>query len=75
MNHVHPPLQEPRVVEILQRIRAEFLESPGLSLTLPQARRFWALDDVTGRVVFATLVDVGFLRQTRIGSYVRREVR
>jgi hypothetical protein len=46
------------------RIRAEFIEMPGLELTLPQAVRLWGLglDDCRG--VIDALVDTGFLKWT-----------
>lgn len=58
------------VTDWLERIRAEYLEMPGLHLTLPQARRLWGLDDLTSAALFAALVDVKFLKQTRTGAYV-----
>jgi hypothetical protein len=54
---------------LLHRIRGEFLEMPGLHLTLPQAARLWQLDlDTCDRVLHALLAD-GFLRQTARGSF------
>ena len=53
------------------RIRAEYLESPGLRLTAPQARRFLGLDDRTCADVMGALVDTGFLRVTGGGAFVR----
>jgi DNA-binding IclR family transcriptional regulator len=52
------------------RIRAEFLEMPGLKLTLPQACRLWNVDDASCRHALATLAAEGFLTQTRSGAYV-----
>jgi hypothetical protein len=63
--------REPRVRDWLYLIRSEYLEMPGLCLTLPQARRFWGLDEVTASALFGALVDVGFLRCTHTGTYVR----
>jgi hypothetical protein len=53
------------------RIRAEYLEMPGLRLTLPQARQPWGLDPAACTALLATLVDDRFLRRTRDGAYVR----
>jgi hypothetical protein len=49
---------------IVDRVRSEFLEMPGLELTMPQAVRLWnlGLDDCRG--VVDSLVDAGFLRWT-----------
>lgn len=55
----------------LRLIRAEYLESPGLHLTMPQARRLWGLDQPTTVALLSELVDARFLRQTRTGTYVR----
>ena len=47
--------------EVLQRVRAEFLEMPGLRLTRAQARRLWALDEAVCDAILATLVETRFL--------------
>ncbi len=57
--------------ELLSRARGEFMEMPGLSLTLDQAQRLWALDRQTCSGVLSNLVRDGFLRQRRDGSYIR----
>ncbi len=46
---------------LLKRIRAEFIEMPGLRLSLEQAQRLWSLDSETCRGVLALLVDARFL--------------
>ena len=61
---------EPR---LLQRIKSEFLEMPGLRLTRPQARRLWGLDDRSCAALLASLVDSQFLFQTRDGAFMRIE--
>jgi hypothetical protein len=58
---------------ILQRIRGEFLEMPGLRLTEAQARRLWALDAATCSAMLAELVESGFLYRTRDGAFMRLE--
>lgn len=60
-----------RVEQVLQRIRGEFLEMPGLRLTAAQAERLWGLDRETCSSLLAALVDASFLRQTRDGAYIR----
>ena len=57
--------------EVLRRVRAEFLEMPGLRLTRPQARRLWALDDAVCEAVLAALVDARFLVESRNASFMR----
>lgn len=61
-----------RTVDLLSRARGEYLEMPGLSLTLEQAQRLWALDFGTCAGVLANLVGSGFLTRRRDGSYIRR---
>lgn len=63
-----------RIDAWLWLIRSEYSESPGLRLTLAQARRFWGLDDVMSAALFDALVDAGFLKQTKVGAYVRADV-
>ena len=45
------------VEQIAERVRAEFLEMPGLQLTMPQAQRLWGLDPDTCAHVVALLVE------------------
>lgn len=65
---------DPRIATWLGMIRAEYREFPGLRLTLPQARRFWGLDETSSTALFAALVDAGFLRRTTTGAYVRADI-
>ena len=65
---------EPRAARWLGRIRAEYLEMPGLRLTLAQARRLWGLDETTSDALLGALVDAQFLRKTRNGTYVRADL-
>jgi hypothetical protein len=55
----------------IRRIQCEYEEMPGLKLTEAQARRLWALDDDTCRLVLATLLERRFLKRTATGMYVR----
>ena len=59
-----PTLQLP-TTEVLGRIRAEYLEMPGLKLTTPQARRLWGLDGATCDAALAALVKAKFLSRRR----------
>jgi DNA-binding IclR family transcriptional regulator len=61
------PVDERR---LLDRIRAEFLEMPGLDLTLAQAQRLWNLDRLTCEYLCGRLLESGFLDKTVRGSYV-----
>lgn len=56
---------------ILDRIRGEYREMPGLRLTSQQAQRLWGLDSQTCVSVLGALVDSGFLWQAGDGTYRR----
>lgn len=62
---------EPRVVEWLERVRGEYLEMPGLSLTEAQAQRLWGFDPTLCRALLDALAQTGFLHRTGSGAYVR----
>jgi hypothetical protein len=47
--------------KLVQRLREEFEETPGLRLTVDEASRFWALDEVTCELVLTELAIQGFL--------------
>ena len=57
---------------LLQRIRTEFVEMPGLMLTLPQAARLWCLTAPQAKAALTALVDGGFLLRDPQGVYRRR---
>jgi hypothetical protein len=63
--------KRPRLQEWQERIRAEYAESPGLKLTLEDAKRFWALERTECQAVLDALVAARFLKRTRDGSYIR----
>ena len=56
---------------LLDRIRSEYMEMPGLQLTREQAQRLWGLDEQTCADVLDFLVDAKFLHQTGDGKYTR----
>lgn len=62
----------PDLRELTRRIRAEYVEMPGLRLTERQARRIWNLDEVRCEAVLRALMDAQFLRRTTDGAYIRR---
>lgn len=59
---------------LVNRVRGEFIEMPGLQLTPAQASRLWGLDTAACRSIINALVDVSFLRWTSRGTVVRVEV-
>ena len=56
---------------LLSRIRGEYLEMPGLRLTLDQAQRFCGIERVLCKAVFDALVAERFLLVTSNGAYAR----
>ena len=56
---------------IVDRVQSEFIEMPGLELTVPQAVRLWSLGADDCRSVIDALVDKGFLRWTARRTIVR----
>jgi hypothetical protein len=56
----------------LARIRGEYIEMPGLVLTLPQAARLWGLSARRTAALLAALVDSGFLECDEQRNYRRR---
>jgi hypothetical protein len=57
--------------QLLNRIRAEYLEMPGLRLTRQQAQRLWGLDDATCARILDALVRVKFLARRPDGQFTR----
>jgi len=55
---------------VLNRIRSEFREMPGLRVTLGQAARLWHLDPGTSESFLNALVVDGLLRRNADGPYV-----
>jgi hypothetical protein len=67
----HAPAKNPSFPS-MTRIRDEYLEMPGLALTLVQAARLWGCDCAVVEPLLRSLVDSGFLWRTAGGQYVRR---
>lgn len=64
----------PRFDELIARVRGEYREMPGLSLTVSQAQRLWGLEGATCQALLDRLVDTKFLRRTRHNRFVRWDV-
>lgn len=62
----HQPLED-----VLQRVRGEYLEMPGLRLTTAQAQRLWGLDRAACDAVLGALVGAKFLFCSRDGAFAR----
>jgi hypothetical protein len=59
------------IENLIARIRSEYLEMPGLSLTVSQAERLWQLRRDDCEELLDRLVATGFLAQTPKGQFVR----
>lgn len=59
--------------ESVERIRAEYLEMPGMCLTRRQMRRLWVLDADVCNAAVDELVASGFLRCRADDTFVRAE--
>ena len=56
----------------MSRIRSEYIEMPGLVLTLPQAARLWSLSESRSALLLSMLVETGFLICDKKTIYRRR---
>lgn len=57
--------------QLLDRIRGEYLEMPGLKLTLPQAQRLWHQRERECEGLLGALIDAKFLCRQSDGRYAR----
>jgi hypothetical protein len=58
---------------LVERVRGEFLEMPGLSLTRAEACRLWGVDVRACEHVITALIGAAFLRWTPKGRLVRTD--
>ncbi len=56
----------------LAQIRSEYMEMPGLVLTLPQAARLWGFRRRRAAELLTVLLDTGFLARDKNDAYRRR---
>jgi hypothetical protein len=56
---------------LLNRVRSEFIEMPGLRLRIEQAQRLWNLDPKMCERVLQSLVEANFLVQCGDDGYSR----
>ena len=62
--------QSEKISRLMIRIRGEYHEMPGLSLTLAQASRLWQLEPSICRVLIDRLIERGVLYQTPDARFV-----
>jgi hypothetical protein len=60
---------------LVTRVRAEFHDMPGLTLTVPQAGRLFGIAGDACTRILATLVREGLLRRQIDGTYSRSDAR
>jgi hypothetical protein len=56
---------------VVERVRCEFLEMPGLQLTVSQAARLWGLDYGSCEAVIDALIRSDFLKRNESGAVAR----
>jgi hypothetical protein len=61
-----------QIASLVTMMQNEFLDTPGLALTLATARQRFGIGMQVCRAVLALLVDARVLTKTRDGAYVRR---
>jgi hypothetical protein len=66
------PMAAAPAPDIIGRVRAEFIEMPGLTLTVAQAQRLWGLDRSTCEWVIDKLTESGFLAWIRGDAVIAR---
>jgi hypothetical protein len=66
-----PPSARERCLACEARIRSEYDEMPGLSLTPAQAARLWQVEREMAASVLSNLTLEGFLRETSAHRFVR----
>jgi hypothetical protein len=57
--------------QLLHRIKAEYIEMPGLRLTVAQAGRLWGLDTPGCLDLLGRLINERFLQRRPDGTYAR----
>jgi Spy/CpxP family protein refolding chaperone len=67
------PAADPWHDDLVRRVRGEYLEMPGLALTLGQAQRMWNLRRGECERLLGDLVEAGFLACTPLGMFVRAD--
>lgn len=60
-----------RIETLIMRMQGDFLDRPGLELTLPKAQKRFGVDETTCEAVLDVLTDASVLARTHEGAYVR----
>ena len=70
-HHQSRPDSPTRIDVLVRRIRAGYLDTPGLALTVDEAQYLWRLDQIECEALLAAFVAAGFLRRSRGGAFTR----
>jgi hypothetical protein len=57
--------------QLMRRVQHEYLEMPGLQLTLQQAQRLWGLETAVCETLLNELVELNFLSRRPDGKFGR----
>ena len=60
-----------RLEHLIARTRSEYIEMPGLRLTVIEASRLWGIEKDLAETILRALVDDGFLRISADGKFGR----
>ncbi|MEQ1868808.1 MAG: hypothetical protein ABL961_02175 [Vicinamibacterales bacterium] len=60
-----------KISTVVDRVRAEFDEMPGMRLTVPQASRLFGLDEALCRTVVEELISAEYLRRLEGGAVTK----
>ena len=72
MRHTHiVSVRAIALEDAIRRVRAEFVEMPGMQLTPAQAARLWHFEPEFCNAVLTALVDTKFLVKTRRKTFAR----
>jgi hypothetical protein len=66
--------EDQTIRDLIQIVRGDYLDIPGLFLTRAQVQRLWGLEPVVCDKVLDALVSARFLWQTREGGFARVDV-
>jgi len=58
---------------LVARVRAEFMEMPGLRLSTAEATRLWGMEHSVCSTVLESLVQASFLRRAQNGTFLRAQ--
>ena len=64
-------MNAPVATHVLQRIKSEYIEMPGLTLRPEQVQRLCGVDGASCQTVLEVLVESGFLSKRSDGAYGR----